>query len=191
MITLIVAVDENYMIGKGNEIPWKCPQDLINFKKITMNSPMIMGRSTFNSLPCVLPGRHHFVVTRDKNNVIEKKSGMENVDFLDSLISAINGATATAVPKKNSIKIGTDIIEIEEEEIFIIGGETIFHEAMENDFVDRVIISKIRMAVEPDESSKYYLFPIWENNFSISFFYEYEGFVTEIWDRDPSKKEIK
>ncbi|HQS95357.1 MAG: diacylglycerol kinase [Novosphingobium sp. 17-62-19] len=62
---LIYARASNGVIGKDNALPWRLPADLKRFKALTMNKPMIMGRKTFESLPGLLPGRRHIVLTRD------------------------------------------------------------------------------------------------------------------------------
>jgi dihydrofolate reductase len=64
-ITLVVARARNGVIGKGGKLPWHIPADLKHFKEVTMGTPMIMGRRTFESLPGLLPGRRHVVLTRD------------------------------------------------------------------------------------------------------------------------------
>ena len=64
-ITLIVARAENGVIGRDGTLPWHIPADLKHFKALTMGSVMIMGRTTFDSLPGLLPGRRHVVLTRD------------------------------------------------------------------------------------------------------------------------------
>ena len=64
-ITLIVARAENGVIGRDGGLPWRLPADLKRFKALTMGAAMIMGRRTFESLPGLLPGRRHIVVTRD------------------------------------------------------------------------------------------------------------------------------
>ncbi len=64
-ITLIVARADNGVIGKDGALPWHLPADLRRFKQLTMGAPMIMGRKTFDSLPGLLPGRRHIVLTRD------------------------------------------------------------------------------------------------------------------------------
>jgi dihydrofolate reductase len=66
-ITLIVARAQNGVIGRAGTLPWHIPADLRRFKALTMNSVMIMGRKTFESLPGLLPGRRHIVLTRDRN----------------------------------------------------------------------------------------------------------------------------
>jgi dihydrofolate reductase len=64
-ITLVVARARNGVIGKDGKLPWHLPADLKHFKEVTMGTPMIMGRRTFESLPGLLPGRRHVVLTRD------------------------------------------------------------------------------------------------------------------------------
>lgn len=63
-IVLVVAVADNGVIGSEGTMPWHLPADLRRFKALTMGKPMIMGRKTFESLPGVLPGRRHIVLTR-------------------------------------------------------------------------------------------------------------------------------
>ncbi|MDQ8755686.1 dihydrofolate reductase [Sphingosinicella sp. LHD-64] len=64
-ITLVVARADNGVIGKDGALPWHLPADLRHFKQVTMGTPMVMGRKTFESLPGLLPGRRHIVLTRD------------------------------------------------------------------------------------------------------------------------------
>jgi len=64
LITLIVARADNGVIGRDRKLPWHLPADLKRFKALTMGKPMIMGRKTFQSLPGLLPGRRHIVLTR-------------------------------------------------------------------------------------------------------------------------------
>ncbi|MEJ2115248.1 MAG: dihydrofolate reductase, partial [Gammaproteobacteria bacterium] len=66
-IAIIVAMTPQGLIGKDNKIPWRLSSDLRLFKKITMGHPIIMGRKTFESLPGLLPGRDHIVMTRNPN----------------------------------------------------------------------------------------------------------------------------
>ena len=63
-ITLVVARATNGVIGRDGKLPWHIPADLKRFKALTMGSVMVMGRKTFESLPGVLPGRRHVVLTR-------------------------------------------------------------------------------------------------------------------------------
>jgi dihydrofolate reductase len=65
-ITLILARAANGVIGSDGKLPWRIPADLRRFKTLTMDRPMIMGRKTFDSLPGILEGRRHIVLTRDE-----------------------------------------------------------------------------------------------------------------------------
>ena len=66
-ITIVVARAQNGVIGRDGKLPWHLPADLKRFKALTMGSVMVMGRKTFESLPGLLPGRRHVVLTRDGN----------------------------------------------------------------------------------------------------------------------------
>jgi dihydrofolate reductase len=63
-IVLIYARAANGAIGNEGDLPWRLPADLKRFKALTMNKPMVMGRKTFESLPGLLPGRRHIVLSR-------------------------------------------------------------------------------------------------------------------------------
>jgi dihydrofolate reductase len=63
-ISLVVAMDRNRAIGKGNELPWRLPDDLKRFKALTLGKPILMGRKTADSLGRALPGRINLVLTR-------------------------------------------------------------------------------------------------------------------------------
>ena len=64
-IIIVVARATNGVIGRDGTLPWHIPADLKRFKALTMGSAMVMGRRTFDSLPGILPGRRHIVLTRD------------------------------------------------------------------------------------------------------------------------------
>lgn len=66
-ITIVVARAINGVIGRDNRMPWHIPGDLRRFKTLTMGSAMVMGRKTFESLPGLLPGRRHIVLTRNSD----------------------------------------------------------------------------------------------------------------------------
>lgn len=63
-IVLIYARAANGAIGNDGDLPWRLPADLKRFKALTIGKPMIMGRKTFESLPGLLPGRRHIVLSR-------------------------------------------------------------------------------------------------------------------------------
>ncbi len=65
-LSIIVAMDKNRVIGRGDALPWHISSDLKHFKKITMGKPIIMGRKTHESIGRPLPGRENIILTRDK-----------------------------------------------------------------------------------------------------------------------------
>jgi dihydrofolate reductase len=65
-IAIIVATDNNRLIGKDNDLPWKLSADLKYFKQVTMGKPLIMGRKTHESIGRPLPGRKNIIITRDQ-----------------------------------------------------------------------------------------------------------------------------
>ncbi|RYX93834.1 MAG: dihydrofolate reductase [Comamonadaceae bacterium] len=69
-LNLILARARNGVIGKDNAMPWKLPEDMAHFKRVTMGHPVIMGRKTWDSIPAKfrpLPGRQNIVVTRQSD----------------------------------------------------------------------------------------------------------------------------
>ena len=67
MLTIICALAKNRVIGKDNRLIWHIPEDLKRFKALTMGHPIVMGRKTFESLPGVLPGRTHYILTGNRD----------------------------------------------------------------------------------------------------------------------------
>jgi len=65
-LSAIVAMDQNNVIGREGDLPWRLPSDLKHFKAVTMGKPCLMGRKTWESLPFALPGRPNLVLTRDQ-----------------------------------------------------------------------------------------------------------------------------
>ncbi len=96
-ITIVLARAINGVIGRDNDLPWHIPGDLKRFKALTMGSAMIMGRKTFDSLPGILPGRRHIVMTRDPDWAVEGAEVAHNVQGAlalagDTPVSVIGGA---------------------------------------------------------------------------------------------------
>jgi dihydrofolate reductase len=79
-ITLILARAANGVIGVDGTMAWHIPADLRRFKRLTMDRPMIMGRKTFDSLPALLEGRRHIVLTRDAGWAEEGAEVAHSVD---------------------------------------------------------------------------------------------------------------
>ena len=86
-IFLIIARADNGVIGLNDDLPWHLPADLRHFKALTQGKPMIMGRKTFDSLPGLLPGRRHIVLTRDTE---WSEDGAEAVHSIETAIAAAN-----------------------------------------------------------------------------------------------------
>jgi len=93
-ITLIVARAQNGVIGRQGKLPWHLPADLKRFKALTMGSAMIMGRKTFESLPGILPGRRHIVMTRDPDWNVE---GVEVAHDVDSALDLAGGMPVSVI----------------------------------------------------------------------------------------------
>ena len=86
-LSIIVAVASNGVIGGDNKLLWHLPDDLQWFKKCTMGRPIIMGRKTFESLPKVLPGRIHFVLS--KNTGYKVPEGVKLFSDVDILLQSL------------------------------------------------------------------------------------------------------
>ena len=96
-VTLVVARATNGVIGRDGTLPWRISADLKRFKRLTMGSAMIMGRRTFDSLPGLLPGRRHIVLTRDRDWSADGAEVAHSVEEALSLagdepVSVIGGA---------------------------------------------------------------------------------------------------
>jgi dihydrofolate reductase len=101
-VTLVVARAMNGVIGRGGKLPWHIPADLKRFKALTMGSAMVMGRKTFDSLPGLLPGRRHIVLTRDEG------WGAEGVEAAHTVEDALKLAGSERV----SVIGGAEIFEL-------------------------------------------------------------------------------
>lgn len=93
IVSCVVAVARNGVIGRDNAMPWRLPDDLAHFKALTLGKPVIMGRLTWESLGRPLPGRHNIVVTRNPGYVA---AGASVVGSLDAAFAAA-GAVPEAV----------------------------------------------------------------------------------------------
>jgi dihydrofolate reductase len=101
-IVIVVARANNGVIGKDGRLPWHLPADLRHFKAVTRGTPMVMGRKTFESLPGLLPGRRHIVLTRDP---IWKAEGAE-------VACSVEAAIALAAAPRLSVIGGAEIIAL-------------------------------------------------------------------------------
>ena len=92
--TLVYARAANGAIGKDGALPWHLPADLRRFKALTMGKPMVMGRKTFESLPGLLPGRRHIVLTRRERWDCE---GADVVRSVDEAVALLDGEPASVI----------------------------------------------------------------------------------------------
>ena len=105
-LSLIVAMDDNRLIGSNNNLPWQLPADLVFFKRTTMGKPIIMGRKTFVSIGRPLPGRRNIVITRDPT------------------FSAAGCEIANGIPA--ALALCSDV-----EEAMLIGGASLYQQTIE------------------------------------------------------------
>jgi len=125
VVSLIVAVSENGVIGRGGGLPWRLSADLKHFKKTTMGHHLIIGRRTWDEVGKPLPGRTMVVVTRSR------RFAPEGVHVAHSLEEALDIARDDGEP-------------------FIGGGAHIYRMALENDLVNRLYITRVRAEVKGD-----------------------------------------
>ena len=131
-ISIIVAMTPQGLIGKDNQIPWHLPADLQRFKKITMGYPIIMGRKTFESLPGLLPGRQHIVLTQNHSYSAEGCSVVTNWAQVEILVDGkafvIGGAAIYQYALPIATELHTSIVHAELE------GDTYFPDWNKDDW---------------------------------------------------------
>lgn len=120
-VGLIVAYDENFVIGNKGTIPWHLPEDMKHFKQVTHQAVVIMGRKTYDSLP------PRFRPLPDRLNVVISQHGPKPGAFW-----------------ARSLEEALDLFEIENKDKFIIGGGQVFQEALDKDLVDYVLASEVK-----------------------------------------------
>lgn len=121
--SLVVAVAENGVIGRNNHLPWRLPEDLAYFKRVTMGHPIVMGRRTYESIGRALPGRKNIVVTHQRDYTAP---GCVVVHSLDEAWKAANGA----------------------EEVSVIGGTALFRDTLP--IADRIHLTEVQASVQGD-----------------------------------------
>ena len=125
-VTLVVALGSNGVIGMGNALPWRLPEDLAHFKQLTLGHPMIMGRTTYESIGRPLPGRTTIVLTRD---AAWSADGVETAPDLDAAL--------------------TRAAELDDD-VFVVGGGQVYAEALERDLVDLLCVTRVAQAPDGD-----------------------------------------
>jgi dihydrofolate reductase len=128
IVSQIVAVSENWIIGKDNGLPWNMPDDMAWFQRITMGHAVIMGRRNYQANGNrALPGRTNYVISRNKNLVLD-----------DSFV----------VP---TLELALEICEAEgHEEVFLVGGGEIYRLSLP--LTDRIYLTVIHARLEGDTS---------------------------------------
>lgn len=130
-LSMITAVSRNGVIGRDNGLPWNLPKDLEYFKETTADKPVIMGRKTFESIGRPLPGRDNIVISQSP----DLKERYRQVTHAESVQEALLKARAFA--RARSVN-----------EIFVIGGETIYRQFMP--VVSRIYLTVVEADVEGD-----------------------------------------
>jgi dihydrofolate reductase len=123
-VSLIAAVAENGVIGRGGQLPWHLAADLQRFKRLTMGHTIIMGRKTWESIGRPLPGRRMIVITRQDDYCAE---GLEVASSLDAAI---------------------DVAAARDDEAYVIGGAEIYRQALPR--ADRLFLTRVQAIVEGD-----------------------------------------
>ncbi len=123
IISLIAAMAENRVIGRGNAIPWNLPADLKRFRAITTGHPVIMGRKTFESIGGPLPGRKTVILTGSGEYLAE------GCVVVHSLREALDACAASS-------------------EVFICGGGEVYREALP--LSSRIYLTVVHLDVEGD-----------------------------------------
>lgn len=118
IISAIVALGENRVIGVDNRLPWHLPADLKRFKTITTGHPILMGRKTFQSIGRALPHRTNIVITHDKN-------------FFEKDVIVVNSIEEGLYQAK----------QLETKEIFVIGGAQIYQQALP--YLERIYLTVV------------------------------------------------
>jgi dihydrofolate reductase len=129
LIVLVVAVADNGVIGRGNEMPWRLKTDLKNFRALTMAKPVIMGRKTYLSIGKPLAGRTTVVVSRDRSFAA---SGVLVAPNLDAAFDAARG----------------DALRRLSDAIMVVGGADIYGQTLPR--ADRLEITYVRANPEGD-----------------------------------------
>lgn len=123
-IVLILARADNGVIGRDGRLPWHIPADLRHFKALTQGTPMIMGRKTFESLPGLLDGRRHIVLTRDAE---WQEDGAEIAHSVDDALHLANAP-----------------------HISVIGGAEIYRQFLT--IADRIELTEVHIEAQGDAS---------------------------------------
>lgn len=149
MISVILAIARNAVIGNNNQIPWHIPNDFAYFKQVTMGHPIIMGRKTWESLGRPLPGRKNVVITR---SVDKLRAEIEAADYKNKDVVVVD-SLESAFELFGEARFSADT------EVFVIGGAEIYRQAMP--YADRLYLTAINQDFVGDTRFMYLNLPQW------------------------------
>ena len=127
-VELVVAVSENDVIGRANQLPWRLPADLRHFKSLTMGHHILMGRKTYESIGKALPGRTNWVLSRSRD--FEPRPDCKVVHSLqeaqlglggEAPLMVIGGAEVYRLCLPQAVRIHLTLVHTQ-----ITGGDTFF-----------------------------------------------------------------
>jgi dihydrofolate reductase len=133
-ISIIVAIDNNGLIGKNNHLPWQIKEDLLHFKNTTLGHPIVMGKKTWLSISKPLEGRTNIILTNDKTLIIPGCIIYNNIKHI--------------------------LADFTNEELFVIGGATTFNDFLP--YTGRIYLTKIHATFEGDTYFPELNWNLWE-----------------------------
>ncbi len=149
-LSIITAMNQDRVIGKGGQLPWHLPEDLKFFKRQTAGTAVIMGRKTYESMGRPLPRRRNLIITRQKDYQPTMPSRPPPDDPALEVLFAADDADArrsddqTCVDAFNDLQSAIDCCRRRNEpRAFVIGGAQIYQQALEQDVVDEMLITHI------------------------------------------------
>lgn len=134
MVSIVVAVDKNNVIGQDNKVPWRLRRDLVNLRRLTLGHTVILGRKTYDSMVwyydksgATMPGGAYIIITRNAHYAPTR----DNARVVHSVQAALDLAK-----------------QLGDEEIFVIGGGSVYAEMLP--VVDRIYRTEVDVAVDGD-----------------------------------------
>lgn len=125
-VSIVVAIGDNGVIGSDGDLPWPPTGDLAQFKALTMGHPLVMGRTTYESIGRPLPGRTSIVLTRDP------RWSADGVEVVHDLAGALGRAAEL------------------DDEVFVIGGAQVYAEVLAGDLAHRMVVTRVHQSPDGD-----------------------------------------
>lgn len=123
-ITMIAAIGQNNELGKDNKLLWNLPEDLQFFRQQTMGKPIVMGKKTLDSLPRLLPGRFHLVLTHQEIEPNDQIKVFRDTESLVEYIATLN------------------------QEVMVIGGAQVYNQMI--DLSDKMLLTEVEATAVAD-----------------------------------------